>query len=60
MIVLICRNAEKTAAKVEDIENSIKENKQKLESLENEMKHVEVAATNVLAELEKAKVKHMS
>lgn len=42
---------------MEDIENSIKENKQKLETLESEMKRVEVDATNVLAELTKAKVK---
>lgn len=51
-----CRNAEKTAAKVDDIENSVKENKKKLESLENEMKQMEVDATMVLAEHTKAKV----
>jgi len=56
--LLFChfRNSEKTLAKIEDIENSIKGNKEKLEGLNKEMKQMEVDATKVLEDHTKAKV----
>ena len=55
-IAFVYRNAEKTASKIEDIESSIAENKTKIESLEKELKQMEVDATKILDEHKQAQV----